>query len=210
MANGKPYIMLDLIRCGETIWEREGRLHGSTDLPPANGAACLDPDDVRQIADGNLATVYHPPDEAATATAQLLARAFRGRRVRTRSLEELADPHLGLLEGMLVRDFAARHPKRHKQWQEDPLALVPPEGEPIAEARGRVLAAVSKLLRRSRAEEVALVLHPIALGLLRCRLAERPAAEMWRMLETRPLIERYVMPRKLIRRLGETKSAGVG
>jgi broad specificity phosphatase PhoE len=203
VTNGKPHIMLDLVRCGPTLWEQEGRLHGSTDLPPASGNGVLDPDDVRQLAEGHPGTVYHPPDEAATDTARRLARTLRGRRVRTRAVAELSDPHLGLLEGLHMREFAERHPKRHKQWQEDPLAVVPPEGEPIAEARDRLLGAVSKLLRRSRAEEIALVLHPIALGLLRCRLAERPASEMWRILESRPTVERYAVPRNLITRLAE-------
>jgi len=109
---------------------------------------------------------------------------------------------------LLEREFAGRHAKRYRQWEDDPLSLIPPEGEPIAEARGRIFSAVARLLRRSRAGEVAIVLHPIGLGLLRCWLTERPVVE-FRSAADAPPIERYSLAPALIDRLREVAAAEV-
>ena len=83
----------------------------------------------------------------------------------------------------------------------------PPVGEPLAEARARLFAAVSRLARRSRHDEIGIVLHPVGLGLLRCWLANRPAADLWSMLRTRPRIERYLLARELVSELAEAANA---
>lgn len=180
-----------LIRAGDTAWSIDGRLQGSADLPLATGAreeleaqfAILPPD--------RVATVHHPTDEAATETGKLAARAFRA---RAAAVEELGDPNLGLLEGLAIATFAERYPTRHRQWESDPLTLAPPEGEPIADARARVLHALVRLIARSRGAELAVVLHPLALGLVRCVLAGAPTSAAWEMLDKRDRIERYILP----------------
>ncbi len=194
------YLMLSLIRCGETHWEAEGRMHGATDLPLSDGGRDTVLADSKLMPEGAFSTIYHPPDEAASETAKILARVARA---KTKAVETLADPDLGLLEGMLKSDFAERQPKRYKQWEEDPMALTPPEGEPIVEARQRILDATVKLLRRTRAEKIAVVAHPVALGLLRCRLAERPVYDLWRMVKDHRRRERYAVATALIERLRE-------
>ena len=198
MASRRPSITLDLIRCGESIWEREDRLHGSTDLPlcEAGGAsveACAS-----FFADVRIPTVYHPPDEASAETAKIIAAVAKA---RTKTVEELGDPNLGLLEGLLKQEFAERHPKRYRQWEEDPLSLAPPEGEPIADARARIFKALARLLKRSRADEVAVVLRPVSLGLFRCWLDDAPVEQLWSMVTDRPAVERYLLARPLIERL---------
>lgn len=200
MAEKRLYITLTVIRCGQTRWEGEDRLLGSADLPLGDAGRASITADAARLAGLQVGTIHHPPDEAATETAQILAEAVKA---KTRVLEELADPNLGLLEGMLTRDFADRHAKRYRQWEDDPLSLIPPEGEPIAEARGRIFSAVARLLQRNRAGEVAIVLHPIGLGLLRCWLADRPAGDLRRVLEDDRGIERYTFPTALIDRLRE-------
>jgi broad specificity phosphatase PhoE len=192
--------MLNLLRCGETHWEREERLHGWTDLPLTAAGRASVTSDIAHAHGVHIATIHHPDDDAATETATLWSRACSA---RTKSAPDLADPNLGLFEGMLEQDLAERHPKRHKQWTDDPLSLVPPEGEPIADARARLLRASAKLLKKTRATEIAFVLHPIAFGLLRCRLAERPADDLWRILADGRRVERYAFPTAWLDRLLE-------
>ena len=198
MASKRSFITLSLIRCGETTWEGEGRLLGASNLPLADVGRTAVTADATRLVGPRLGTIHHPPDEAATETAKIFARAVKA---RTKALAELADANLGLLEGLLQREFADRHAKRYRQWEDDPLSLIPPEGEPIAEARARLFLAVSRLLKRSRAGEVAVVLHPIALGLLRCWLADRPPSHLWPMLEDSRRVERYTVAMSLIDRL---------
>ena len=204
MAEKRPYITLTVIGCGQTRWEGEGRLLGSADLPLAEAGRASVIADAARLAGLRVGTIHHPPDEAARETAKIHAKAVKA---RTRVLDELADPNLGLLEGMLVRDFADRHAKRYRQWEDDPLSLIPPEGEPVADARARIFSAVARLLKRSRAAEVAIVLHPIGLGLLRCWLTDRPAGELRQVIDDAGGAERYTFPMALIDRLREAAAA---
>jgi broad specificity phosphatase PhoE len=204
MASKRTMITLALIRCGETTWDVEGRLHGRSDLPLSIDGRTAVSDDVTALNGGQIATIYHPQDDAAIETAQIAAAAIGG---KTKAVAELGDPDLGVLEGLTSKEFSDRFSKRHKQWQEDPLSLTPPEGEPLVDARARLFSAVSRLAKRARHEEVGIVLHPVGLGLLRCWLAQRPAADLWSMVRTRPRIERYLLATDLVAELAEVAKA---
>lgn len=187
--------ILWLVRSGESSWQREDRLQGGADLPlsPEGRVALIT--ELAQFgpgaAAGTVVAVHHPSDEGATETATILARAVGG---KVRLTEELADPDLGLLGGLTMDLFAERFPSRHRQWEDEPLSLVPPEGEAFEHARGRILDALAALARRYRGKEFAVVLHPLALGFVRCALASRSPRDLWKMLEGRPRLERYLLP----------------
>ncbi len=204
MASKRKTITLALIRCGETTWDVEGRLHGCSDLPLSIDGRTAVSADVASLDGKRLGTIYHPPDDAAIETAQIVADSVGS---KAKAVAELADPDLGVLEGLTVKDFADRFSKRYKQWQEDPLTLAPPEGEPLADARARLFAAISRLARRSRHDEIGIVLHPVGLGLLRCWLADRPSADLWSLVRTRPRIERYLLAADMVRELAEVANA---
>jgi len=197
-------MVLTLIRCGENAWDADGRLHGRSDLPLSIAGRTSVSSDVVALAGRTLATVYHPPDDAASETAQIVAKSVGA---RIKSAADLNEADLGLLEGMTVQVFADRFPKRYKQWQDDPLSLSPPEGEDLTEARTRLFRAAGRLLRRSRSDEVAMVLHPLSVGFLRCWLADRPPTDVWTLVQDRPRIERYVVAMKMVDWLVEAARA---
>jgi broad specificity phosphatase PhoE len=196
--------VLTLIRCGESTWDADGRLHGRSDLPLSISGRSSVSSDVTVLAGRRLTTVYHPSDDAALETAQIVAGAVGA---RAKAAPDLSDPNLGVLEGMTGRVFADRFPKRYKQWQDDPLSLSPPDGEDVSEARARLFNATSRILRRSRSGEVAMVLHPLSLGFLRCWLGDRPPTDVWTLVRNRPRIERYLVAMKMAGWLGEAARA---
>ncbi len=195
MAAKRKSIILTIIRCGSTPWDAEGRLRGRSDLPLSIDGRAAVSEDLSVLSGRSLTTVFHPSDDAASETAQIAARIAGA---KLKSLDDLADADLGVLDGMTERDFADRFPKRFKQWQEDPLSLSPPEGEDLADARARLFAAIGRLLRRSRSDEVAVVLPPLGLGFLRCWLADRPPSELWAMLRDRRRVEHYRLAPQMV------------
>jgi broad specificity phosphatase PhoE len=195
LASKRKTIVLTLIRCGENTWDAEGRLHGRSDLPLSIAGRASVSSDVTVLAGRRLAAVYHPPDDAAAETAQIVARAVGA---RAKSAADLIEASLGVLEGLSAQVFAERFPKRYKQWQDDPLSLSPPDGEDLADARSRLFAAIGRLARRARSDEVALVLHPLSLGFLRCWLADRPPTDVWTLVRDRPRIERYLVAMDMV------------
>lgn len=200
MALKQKTIVLSLIKCGETTWEVDGRLQGRSDLPLSPQGRSSVEQDVAMLAGLRMGTIYHPANEAASETAELVARLVGA---KTKPLAELAEADLGLLDGLTEQAFAERFPKRYKQWQEDPLSVSLPEGEVVGEARARLFLALGRLLKRSRNNEVGVVLQSLGLGFLRCWLAARPPTELWTLLKCRPRIERYLMAMETISQLAE-------
>jgi broad specificity phosphatase PhoE len=196
-----------LIQCGETAWDHDERLHGQTDLPLTNSGRATLVTIAKRTPAGAVGTVFHPPDEAATDTADIYASAWKAKR---RVIEELADPDLGLLEGLTRQALGERYPKRARAWAEDPLSLTPPEGEPVIEARMRIFNAMARAIRRPKAIESAFVLHGIALGLLRCFMANQPSGRLWTLNTERPPVERYLVTEALIERLQIEESVTSG
>ena len=204
MGAKRQDILLGLIRCGETTWEAEARLHGAADLPlspEGRASVCAA---IVTLATKRYGVVFHPPDEAATDSAHIVAEAVGA---KTKAVAELAEPDLGLIDGLTEKDFAERFPKRHKQWKEDPLSLLPPEGEAFGDAQARIFRACAKILRRSRGDPAAIVLRPLALGFVRCWLADRPACDVWVSLGDRPQIEQYLVAQELIESLEQAARA---
>ncbi len=203
MASRRNTILLTLIQCGQTTWDTENRVLGASDLPLSDHGRS----EVTSLAAGfvprHLGVIHHPPDEAAADTARVFADAHG---VKTKAVEELADPHLGLLEGLTERVFQERMPTRYKQWQDDPLSLAPPEGEEMVEARSRLLAATARVLRRPKSGEVGIVLHGLGLGFLRGWLADRPGHELRSFLEQAPAIERYALTAEMVKWLDDAST----
>lgn len=183
-------IRLGVVLCGETNWDREGRVLGAADLPLSNSGRAAVESGLGGLVGRSIAGIWHPEDEAATGTARVIAGATGA---RAKAVEELADPGLGLLEGMLWNDFQERHPKRHKQLTQDPLSLVPPEGEPFGEARERQFRAIARILRKGRSGEVVLVMHALGAAMLRCWLADRPSSAISTVLRRRIRVEHYLL-----------------
>ena len=200
MAQKRSSIYLSLIRSGETAWAADGRLQGSSDLPLSPDGKAAVTTDALALAGQQLANIYHPPDDAATETARIVAGVVGA---RTKAVPELAEVDLGVFEGMTLQAFAERYPKRSKQWQEDPLSFSPPEGEDVFEARARIFTGLGRLLRRARSEALGVVLHPLGVGLLRCWLADLSASEAWTLAQRRPRVERYLLALETVKRLEE-------
>jgi broad specificity phosphatase PhoE len=166
-----------VVRTGSTEWDDAARLQGATDMPVSKTGVeqvkrCI------QILDGSrLGAIWCGPDEASTRTAELLAQTTGG--VVSVS-DDLAEMNLGLWEGMLVSEMLSRFPKACKAWMDDPSLVNPPGGESVMEAHDRLTGAVARIIERSRSgAAVGFVLRPIALGMVRCWLADEPTCNIW-------------------------------
>jgi probable phosphoglycerate mutase len=185
-------IRLLLVRSGPTCWDGGGRLQGACDLPLSDTGKCDIEAFVRGLGKVSLASVLCAPDEASVETAKMIAAA--GRRIpgKVLALSELADPHVGLWEGMRQEDLEDRYPRAWGQFTEDVLSVTPPEGETVDSFQSRLLPAIGRSVAKARAgSRICIVLRPLALGLLRCRLKGVSIAEAWKLSDASSAPEWY-------------------
>jgi len=179
-----------LLRPAETAWNEAQRLRGTVDLPATEDSLADLRQRVARLPEGPE-VLFHPPDEAATESARVVASRFA---CRVRADAGLSEPDLGLLEGLSMAEFARRFESRHAEWRDSPLTLVPPEGEPFADARERILAAFLDVVERNEGRRIGIVLHPIALAMVRDALARGDGSRLWERVDGRSWCTQYLVP----------------
>ncbi|MBL0921180.1 MAG: histidine phosphatase family protein [Phycisphaerales bacterium] len=188
-------LTLTLVRSGATEWDDAGRLQGSTDLPMSESgrealAACLEHSLNGQAK--ALTLVLHACDEASVQTAQAIVDRGGARR---REAPGLCDMDIGLWAGLREAELFERHPTLFRTWREDPGSITPPDGENLIDAEERILGALSRSLSKVSRGPVAVVLRPFARAVVRCRLQDRPLAELWKAADEAQPIETFEVPR---------------
>jgi broad specificity phosphatase PhoE len=168
-----------LIHAGPTPWDVEDRLVGNHPLPLTDLA--------RATIDGVVRNLQYPisviycfrKNEAADQAAKIVAVRFG---LRPRDSAALDEVNLGLWQGLTRSELRFRFPTVFPQWEENPLAVNPPDGESLPDAINRIQAGIKGILRRNRGVAVALPLRPMAMqitiGLLRRETPEQIAGHL--------------------------------
>lgn len=202
-----PDVHLVFVQSGPTEWDEAGRLQGRNDLPlSASAQASLLSllDDVTEAVSGPVRVVLTSSDEASHRTAKEIAGEL-GAKVRV--IEDLAGIECGLWEGRLESELAERSPKAYRQWRQDPSTASPPEGESVADARHRVMTALSKALEKTQSNPAVVVLRPGPLGLIRGTLEGRPLSSLWETIEETPRVWSVTAPRAELKGLSQELDA---
>jgi broad specificity phosphatase PhoE len=162
-----------LIFAGPTPWDEEDRLVGGHSLPlteEAEGAIGALASGLRQAP---TAVYRAAASEAADRAAAIVAGRFA---LRPRDNMDLSEVGLGLWEGLNRDELRFRYPTIFPQWEEQPLSVLPPEGEPLEAAISRLSGAGKKIAKRNRGGTAVLILRPMAMqiiaGALRGETAE--------------------------------------
>lgn len=164
-----------LVRHGETDWNVEKRIQGTTDVPLNEHGLRQ----AKQLAEKlvrdkvTAARVYSSPQKRAFVTAQLAAAAIG---VDCVLLDDLREMDLGEWEGLKWKDIEQRYGDIYEQWNRHRRYEKTPGGESYNEVLGRVLHALGHILDRET-EDVLVVTHSAVIMALRCYLAGREFKE---------------------------------
>jgi broad specificity phosphatase PhoE len=120
--------------------------------------------------------IYAPGAQAEMETAELIADRSS---IRIRTENGLSEIDYGLWQGLKVDEIKRRQPRLQKQWLEAPSGVRPPGGETLAEAQERVWNTVVSIVKKNRNEVPVLVMRPVVLGLLRCRMLGVGLDDIW-------------------------------
>ena len=145
---------LTLVRHGQTDWNLERRIQGSTDIPLNETGRGHAQDAAALLRDTEHHAIYASPLVRARQTADIIADALG--LAEPLLTPDMREREFGDAEGMLVADFLAQY----GHWQADV-----PGAERLVEVRDRALGALDVIARDARrrsapsAESVIVVTH---------------------------------------------------
>lgn len=165
-----------LVRHGETDWNVSHRVQGRADIP-------LNERGLKQasfVADflqkEKVDAIYTSPLSRAKTTAETI----RGNREIPFFIEEgFTEVNLGLWDGHTPEEMDALFPHAYDQWKEDPLQVVPPEGESFQEVQKRAVAALERIVREQEGKTVVIVSHMGCLSTVLLHISKKSLSLLW-------------------------------
>lgn len=167
---------LVVIRAGSTDFDLHGRIRGTLDIPLSAEGLAEAQAAAAAVSLTPPAAIYAAPDACSLETARHVARACS---LRARRLDDLANLDQGLWQGMLVDDIRLKQPRLYRQWQDNPWAVSPPEGELLEDACSRVEGVLERMFRRHPAGRVAVVVPAPLDQVVRWLTAGESMGDLW-------------------------------
>ena len=189
---------LIVIRAGATDYDLQERIRGTLDMPLSmEGVAAATRAGERLAADPPTA-IYASADEAAEETAWIIGSACG---MKPKHLPNLGNVDMGLWQGRLVEEIRDTQPRLHRQWQDNPWSVAPPEGELLEEACERVEAAIEKIFKRHPGGTVAVVVPRPLDAIVTWLVSGRSMGDLWRfdaavdLVDVLPVAAQWQPPR---------------
>jgi broad specificity phosphatase PhoE len=158
---------LVLVRHGETLWHRENRYAGTSDveLSPVGRKQARDLAEWATTAalDGIWASTLSRAEETARASAELT-----GTRLVTD--ERLSELDFGDAEGLTRAEMEARFPDAARDFQRDPVRHHLPGGQDPVRAASRFTSCVQEIAVRHTRGRVLVVAHSTVIRLALCSM----------------------------------------
>ncbi|NQU76466.1 MAG: histidine phosphatase family protein [Planctomycetes bacterium] len=167
---------LYLLQSGRTQWCDSNRFASAAGVPLSEAGEEAIRKVAVELADRPIKAIYAPPCESERQTAQIVGKLLK---LRWHCREGLRELDYGLWQGLLLEEVKKRYGKVYRQWREAPTSANPPGGETFTEAQERICKTVAGILKRHRGEDVLLILQPVAVALVKCRLTGADASAVW-------------------------------
>jgi broad specificity phosphatase PhoE len=164
------------VRHGETDWNREKRLQGSTGAPINDAGREQAKGLARLLWEVPFAAIYSSTLPRALETASYVAGPHSLGITTDARLNEIDH---GEWEGMLEADLP--DPDRYRRWREDPTSIDLPGMEPLEAVQARAVAAMKEIVARHPEEGaglIGIVSHQLVLALLKCYVLDRPWSQI--------------------------------
>ena len=158
-----PETRLIVIRHGETEWNREKRMQGTTDTQLSDVGRSQAQALGRRLATRPFRALYSSDLSRARDTARAIAEHTHA--------EVVADPRLqerrfGIFEGLVAAEIVARYPEEHARFSSRDPDYEVPGGESARSFTRRCLGCLAEIADRHRGGEVVVVTHGLVLDAL--------------------------------------------
>lgn len=158
-------MQLILIRHGETLWNKEGRIQGTSDIELSETGM----EQARRLAlslkDSDIGAIHASPLKRAYRTAEIINN-FHGRKIEVH--RELMEMDQGDFEGLSFHELMACEKEFIHRWIADPASVKMPRGESLAELQERVWPPVEKII--AAGQDALVVAHNFTIAAILCRI----------------------------------------
>jgi alpha-ribazole phosphatase len=160
-------IKLILIRHGETLWAKENRYQGHTDVELSERGRKQVKLLAKRLAKEKITAIYASDLQRASETAKAIAK-FHSLKVKETPL--LREISFGDWEGLKFEEIEARDKELVKKWKNDLPNFRPPQGESLPELKARAEKFLQKILKRHKGENIIVVSHGGFIRIILCSL----------------------------------------
>jgi len=158
-------VELILVRHGETIWNREGRVQGFSDIDLSDVGV----QQARQLAlslkGAPILSIYSSPLIRAQSTARIINEYHHAPLYIESGLMEMDQ---GDFEGLTFQELMACEKGFLQKWISDPASVQMPNGESFIELQGRAWKVIEGIVAKS--ESALVVSHNFTIAAILCKI----------------------------------------
>ena len=157
-------MQLILIRHGETLWNKERRIQGTSDIELSDVGI----EQARLLAlslkDHAICAIHASPLQRALKTAEIINEYHR-KEIQTHS--DLMEMDLGDFEGLSFKELMACEKDFLNKWIADPASVRMPNGESLKQLQDRAMRAIDTIINKE--ENALVVAHNFTIAAIICR-----------------------------------------
>jgi probable phosphoglycerate mutase len=172
-----------LVRHGETMWNREGRYQGRTDVPLSPEGEAQAKRLGARLAGVAIDVAVASPLSRARATAEaVLAAPGRAASPKLELDDGLMEISHGAWEGKLAREVELQHAEMFGTWRHAPGrdVLAGPGAETLGDVEDRAWAVLARVAIRVGSGTALVAAHDAVNRVLLCRVLGLPLARVWK------------------------------
>jgi broad specificity phosphatase PhoE len=165
-------MQLILIRHGETLWNKEERVQGRSDIE----LSAVGIEQARLLAlslkDQHICAIHASPLKRALKTAQII-NEFHRQEIKTHS--DLMEMDQGDFEGFSFKELIATQKDFLNKWISNPASVRMPNGESLAGLQERAWRALETIINQK--ENALVVAHNFTIAAILCRIRKISLSE---------------------------------
>ncbi|MEI6608264.1 MAG: histidine phosphatase family protein [Deltaproteobacteria bacterium] len=163
---------LILIRHGETLWNKEGRIQGTSDIELSDAGMQQARLLALSLKDQTICAIHASPLKRALKTAEII-NEFHRKEIQIHS--DLMEMDQGDFEGFSFKELMACEKEFLNKWIADPASVKMPHGESLNQLQGRAWRAVETILNKE--ENALVVAHNFTIAAILCRIRKISLSE---------------------------------
>ncbi len=158
---------LILVRHGQTLWNREKRAQGISDVELSNRGMAQADSLARSLRDERIDAIVSSPLKRALQTAEAINRFHH---LAIEHEEDLMELNMGDFEGIAFQEMRDKHGDFLERWIRDPASVAMPGGESLSELQERAWNALERVV--ARPGTTLLASHNFTIMTILCRIRD--------------------------------------